>query len=244
MAPLSLNVRRRQSDLLRAPLKPTSCPSGRVNLALRPSRRPTCHVADHVLTMSPIWPCFVEDDNPLEFGHALVHWPKTRDSIRGVVGHGMPCVCSTTSLGSDVGWGRRGYPVMAQGKPRHVIARRCPLQPHTTQQDHLRIKQLREELHAHNHLYYVLASPTIADSSKPDALVGGVGRIWRANISELDDPASFTQSVEGDLTDRFEKVAHRSPMLSLSNTHTAEEVQAWVFDASTEALPEEVAEFA
>ena len=32
------------------------------------------------------------------------------------------------------------------------------------QQDHLRIKQLREELHAHNHRYYV---PGVADHRGP-----------------------------------------------------------------------------
>ena len=108
------------------------------------------------------------------------------------------------------------------------------------QQDHLRIKQLREELHAHNHRYYVLASPTIADREF-DALLEELAHL-ESQHPELDDPASPTQRVGGDLTDRFEKVAHRSPMLSLSNTYNAEEVQAWV-QRIHEALPEEAVEF-
>lgn len=108
------------------------------------------------------------------------------------------------------------------------------------QQDHLRIKQLREELHAHNHRYYVLASPTIADREF-DALLEELAHL-ESQHPELDDPASPTQRVGGDLTDRFEKVAHRSPMLSLSNTYNAEEVQAWVRRIH-EALPEEAVEF-
>lgn len=108
------------------------------------------------------------------------------------------------------------------------------------QQAHLRIKQLREELHAHNHRYYVLASPTIADREF-DALLEELAHL-ESQHPELDDPASPTLRVGGDLTDRFEKVAHRSPMLSLSNTYNAEEVQAWV-QRIHEALPEEAVEF-
>ncbi|MFM2228253.1 MAG: hypothetical protein RL664_1596, partial [Bacteroidota bacterium] len=40
-------------------------------------------------------------------------------------------------------------------------------------------------------------------------------------------PNSPTQRVGGDITDKFEKVTHKSPMLSLSNSYNQEEIQDW-----------------
>ena len=48
--------------------------------------------------------------------------------------------------------------------------------------------------------------------------------------------------MSGDLTDKFEKVAHQSPMLSLSNSYNAEEVAQWAERVKT-GLPDEEVEF-
>jgi len=103
-----------------------------------------------------------------------------------------------------------------------------------------RIDALREELHAHNHRYYVLAEPTISDREF-DALLEELSALEAAH-PEWDDPTSPTRRVGGDLTDKFEKVAHQSPMLSLSNSYNAEEVAQWA-ERVKAGLPDEEVEF-
>ena len=103
-----------------------------------------------------------------------------------------------------------------------------------------RIDALREELHAHNHRYYVLAEPAISDREF-DALLEELSALEAAH-PEWDDPTSPTRRVGGDLTDKFEKVAHQSPMLSLSNSYNAEEVAQWA-ERVKAGLPDEEVEF-
>ena len=89
-----------------------------------------------------------------------------------------------------------------------------------------RIAELRRTLHEHNHRYYVLAAPTIGDREF-DALLAELELLEKAH-PELDDPNSPTRRVGSDLDSQdFEKVAHSRPMLSLSNSYNAEEVQDW-----------------
>ena len=104
-----------------------------------------------------------------------------------------------------------------------------------------RIAQLREELHAHNHRYYVLAEPVISDREF-DALLDELAKLEEAH-PEFADLTSPTKRVGGDLTDKFEKVAHKSPMLSLSNSYNAEEVAQWA-ERVQAGLPDEEVEFA
>ncbi len=103
-----------------------------------------------------------------------------------------------------------------------------------------RIERLRDELHAHNHRYYVLAEPVISDREF-DSLLHELSVLEQAH-PEFNDPTSPTQRVGGDLTDKFEKVAHRSPMLSLSNSYSAEEVAQWA-ERVQAGLPGEEVEF-
>ena len=102
------------------------------------------------------------------------------------------------------------------------------------------IESLREELHAHNHRYYVLAAPTISDREF-DLLLEQLAKLEAEN-PQFADPTSPTKRVGGDLTDRFEKVAHRSPMLSLSNSYNADEVAQWA-ERVQAGLPDEEVEF-
>ena len=53
---------------------------------------------------------------------------------------------------------------------------------------------------------------------------------------------SPTKRVGGDLTDKFEKVAHKTPMLSLSNSYSADEVAQWA-ERVKSGLPDEEVEF-
>ena len=89
-----------------------------------------------------------------------------------------------------------------------------------------RIEELRRELHAHNHRYYVLAAPTISDREF-DALLAELDMLEKAH-PELDDPNSPTRRVGSDLdSDEFAKVAHSRPMLSLANSYNQADVEEW-----------------
>ncbi|MGL4852190.1 MAG: NAD-dependent DNA ligase LigA [Phocaeicola sp.] len=85
-----------------------------------------------------------------------------------------------------------------------------------------RIYQLREELHKHNHNYYVLNQPLISDQEF-DKLMSELQAIEEKH-PELADPHSPTMRVGSDLNKSFTQVAHKYPMLSLSNTYSEGEV--------------------
>ena len=88
-----------------------------------------------------------------------------------------------------------------------------------------RIKQLRRELHEHNHRYYVLNQPTISDQNF-DFLMHELQDL-EARHPEMADPNSPTQRVGSDLQTGFRQVAHRYPMLSLANTYSEPDVREW-----------------
>ena len=85
--------------------------------------------------------------------------------------------------------------------------------------------ELRAELRRHEHLYYVLDAPEIADEAY-DALMNELKRIEAAH-PELATPDSPTQRVGGKPAEGFRKVRHSRPMLSLDNAYSAEELAAW-----------------
>lgn len=88
-----------------------------------------------------------------------------------------------------------------------------------------RIEQLRQELHEHNHRYYVLNQPVIDDQAF-DMLMRELQDL-EARHPELNDPNSPTQRVGSDLQKEFRQVPHKYPMLSLSNTYSEQEVRDW-----------------
>jgi len=89
-----------------------------------------------------------------------------------------------------------------------------------------RIAALCDELEAHNHRYYVLVAPAISDQEFDLRLkeLEALEKRW----PELASPNSPTQRVGGDITKDFTTVTHRSPMLSLSNSYSREEVAEFV----------------
>ena len=88
-----------------------------------------------------------------------------------------------------------------------------------------RILQLRRELHEHNHRYYVENQPTITDQEF-DLLMHELQDL-EARHPEMADANSPTQRVGSDLNQEFRQVAHKYPMLSLSNTYSEQDVAAW-----------------
>ncbi len=88
-----------------------------------------------------------------------------------------------------------------------------------------RIEQLRQELHEHNHRYYVENQPMISDQEF-DELMHELQRL-EALHPEMYDANSPTQRVGSDLNSEFRQVAHRYPMLSLANTYNQQEVADW-----------------
>ncbi|MDP5076112.1 MAG: NAD-dependent DNA ligase LigA, partial [Flavobacteriales bacterium] len=89
----------------------------------------------------------------------------------------------------------------------------------------IRVSELSEQLNAHNYNYYVLNAPVISDQEF-DFLLKELEQL-ELQFPELKSPNSPTQRVGGDITDKFEKVTHKSPMLSLSNSYNQEEIQDW-----------------
>jgi DNA ligase (NAD+) len=87
------------------------------------------------------------------------------------------------------------------------------------------IEQLRRAIERHDRLYYVLNRPEITDAAY-DELMRRLQELERA-FPDLVTPASPTQRVGGAPAEGFATVRHRSPMLSLSNAFSAEEVRAF-----------------
>ncbi len=96
-----------------------------------------------------------------------------------------------------------------------------------TQTEHEEILALRKELADANYRYYVLSQPTLSDydfDQKMHRLQDLEGR-----HPEWFDASSPTQRVGSDLqkSNGFQQVTHQYPMLSLANTYSQEEVEAW-----------------
>lgn len=99
-----------------------------------------------------------------------------------------------------------------------------------------RIDQLREELHTHNHNYYVLNAPVITDQEF-DHLMRELQDL-EAKHPEHFDPNSPSVRVGSDLNKNFKQVEHKYPMLSLGNTYSQAEVTEF-YDRVSKSLNED-----
>ena len=88
-----------------------------------------------------------------------------------------------------------------------------------------RIETLREKIRHHIHQYFVLDAPEIADEAY-DALVQEL-RDLEAAHPDLITPDSPTQRVGAPPSAAFQTVTHPSPMLSLANAFTEDDLRAW-----------------
>lgn len=101
-----------------------------------------------------------------------------------------------------------------------------------------RILELRKQLHEHNHLYYNVAEPVISDKEF-DMLMKKLEEL-EEKYPQFADELSPTKRPGGDPVDGFEKVKHKYPMLSLSNTYNSEEVEEWMARAEKALEGEEI----
>jgi len=89
-----------------------------------------------------------------------------------------------------------------------------------------RISELRVKLHEHNHLYYNIAQPIISDKEF-DVMLKELEAL-ELEYPEFYDSLSPTMRPGGDPVDGFEKVRHSTPMLSLTNTYSENEIEEWM----------------
>ena len=85
-----------------------------------------------------------------------------------------------------------------------------------------RIQQLSVELEQHNYNYYVLDNPTISDLQF-DVLLEELISLEK-QFPEFLSASSPSQRVGGTITKEFKTVKHKYPMLSLSNSYSAEDM--------------------
>ncbi len=101
-----------------------------------------------------------------------------------------------------------------------------------------RVEALRRAINYHNYRYYVLDSPEISDEEY-DALMRELRRL-EEQYPELITPDSPTQRVGGKPAERFRKVQHPVPMLSLQDVFSQEELRAWRDRVYKLLSPEEI----
>ncbi len=85
------------------------------------------------------------------------------------------------------------------------------------------IASLTEKINYHNDLYYQKSKSEISDLDF-DKLLEELAKL-EAQFPNLKQADSPTQRVGGGITKEFATITHRYPMLSLSNTYSAEELQ-------------------
>lgn len=89
-----------------------------------------------------------------------------------------------------------------------------------------RYESLIKQIEQYRYEYYVLDNPTISDAIY-DSLNRELEQLERDH-PEIVDPNSPTQRVGGKASDRFNKITHRSPMLSLTDAFNEGEMQSWL----------------
>lgn len=85
-----------------------------------------------------------------------------------------------------------------------------------------RIQTLIKKIEKHNYQYYVLATPEISDYEF-DMLLEELNNLEK-EYPQFTFPESPTHRVGGMITKEFKQVAHKNPMLSLSNTYSKNEI--------------------
>src|SRR5712691_11373572 len=88
-----------------------------------------------------------------------------------------------------------------------------------------KIEALREEIRHHEYRYYVLDDPEISDAEF-DRMMNELKKL-EAEHPDLVTPDSPTQRVGGKPREGFVKVVHSTPMLSLDNAYSEDELRNW-----------------
>ncbi|MDA0242222.1 MAG: NAD-dependent DNA ligase LigA [Chloroflexi bacterium] len=87
------------------------------------------------------------------------------------------------------------------------------------------LQTLRDQLNYHLYRYHVLDAPVISDAEY-DALYQQLLQLETAH-PELITPDSPTQRAGGPISEKFDKVIHPAPILSLGNAFNPAEILAW-----------------
>ena len=88
-----------------------------------------------------------------------------------------------------------------------------------------RYEELKEQVNFHNYRYHVLDAPVISDLEY-DRLLNELKQL-EADHPEWITPDSPTQRAGARPADRFEKIRHPAPILSLANAFGADDARAW-----------------
>ena len=88
-----------------------------------------------------------------------------------------------------------------------------------------KINSLRKKLHEHNYRYYILDNPLISDYDF-DMMLKELEQLERDN-PKFFDLNSPTQRVGGDITKSFDTSVHNTPMYSLDNSYSLNELKEW-----------------
>ena len=88
-----------------------------------------------------------------------------------------------------------------------------------------KIFSLRKKLHDHNYRYYVLDDPLISDYDF-DMILRELNDLEKSN-PEFFDKNSPTQRVGGEVTKSFNTSVHETPMYSLDNSYSLEDLKDW-----------------
>ena len=89
-----------------------------------------------------------------------------------------------------------------------------------------RYEELKQQIHFHNYRYHVLDAPVISDAEY-DKLLNELKRI-ESDHPDWVTPDSPTQRAGAKPADRFDKVRHPAPILSLANAFGADDARAWL----------------
>lgn len=89
-----------------------------------------------------------------------------------------------------------------------------------------RISELIKLLSTYAYQYYVSDEPTVSDAVY-DGLIQELKQLERSN-PDLIQPYSPTQRVLSEPLDKFQKVSHQTPMISLNDVFSRDDVEAWV----------------
>src|SRR6266545_7307247 len=88
-----------------------------------------------------------------------------------------------------------------------------------------RYEELKRQIHFHNYRYHVMDAPVISDAEF-DKLLNELKRI-EAEHPDWITPDSPTLRAGAKPADRFEKVRHPAPILSLANAFGADDARGW-----------------
>ena len=97
-----------------------------------------------------------------------------------------------------------------------------------------RIEKLREAINTYRYHYHVLDESTMSEAAA-DSLKHELSQLEQEH-PHLITPDSPTQRVAGVALDKFAKVAHHTPMISLNDVFSQAEVEAWLV-RSNKLLP-------